>query len=149
MNNVLKVTFGLGLAVLLGTTTLFAQETAPVNKETKMAERKEMHEKKFTEASKRLNLTAEQQTKIKAILQQNKTEMKTLQEANKDKTPAEKRTLMITQLKKADAQITPLLDAKQLETYKQMKAEKRSEMQKKREERMKDKAEMDEYMGVF
>ncbi len=150
MKKLLKVTLSLGLATLLGTSTVLAQETAPPSSfDTKTHDRKEMHAQKFAEASKRLNLTAEQQTKIKAIMEQNKAEMKALREANKDKSKDEKRALMMAQLKKTDAQITPVLDAKQQEIYKQMKAEKKKEMQKKREEHMKEKAEMDEYMGIF
>jgi protein CpxP len=145
MNKILKAALCLGLVTMLGTSNTFAQDKHKDHNDGKMAERKEMHEKKFAEASKRLNLTADQQEKIKAVMVQNKTEMKVLREANKDKTKEEKRAAMIGQLKKLDGQITAVLDAKQLATYKQMKAEKKSEMKKKREE----KAEMDEYLGVF
>jgi hypothetical protein len=47
--------------------------------------------------------------------------MKALREANKDKPKEEKRKLMVAQLKKLDGQIVAVLDAKQQETYKQMR----------------------------
>ncbi|MES2558833.1 MAG: hypothetical protein V4590_03780 [Bacteroidota bacterium] len=111
--------------------------------------RKAKHEQRFKAASERLNLTTDQQAKLKAVLKQNKTEMKTLREANKDKAKDEKRKVMIAQMKKADGQVSAILDSKQQEIYKQMKEEKKAEMKKKREEHMKMKEELEGEEGIF
>jgi protein CpxP len=129
------------MAVLISGTQAFAQEKADKRQHTEMS--KEKRAKRFEEASKKLNLTADQQTKIKALLEKNKEEMKALREANKDKPKEEKRKLMVAQLKKLDGQIVAVLDAKQQETYKQMRAEKKAEMKKKKAER----DEMQEELG--
>lgn len=112
-------------------------------------DRKAKHEAKFKAAVAKLNLTDEQQAKLKTVLQQNKTEMKALREANKNKTKDEKRQAMMDQLKKADAQISAILDPKQMEIYKQMKEEKKAEMKKKREEHMKMREEIEGEEGIF
>lgn len=136
-------------ALLITGTQSFAQD--------KMAARgsnpemsKEKREQRFADASKRLNLTADQQTKIKAVLSQNRTDMKALREANKDKAKDEKRKAMIDQMKKADGQVTAVLDAKQQQIYKQMKEEKKADMKTKRAERMKVQDEMEDVgVGIF
>ena len=115
----------------------------------KNEDRKAKHEQRFKAAAEKLKLTAEQQTKLKAVLLQNRTEMKTLRETNKDKAKDEKRKLMMEQLKKADGQISAILDSKQLELYKQMKEEKKASMKKKREEHMKMREEMEAEEGIF
>ncbi len=111
--------------------------------------RKAKHEEKFKAAAVRLNLTDDQQTKLKAVLQQNKTDMKALREANKDKAKEEKRKVMLEQMKKVNTQITALLDSKQMEIYKQMKEEKKAEMKKKHEEHMKMREEIEGEEGIF
>jgi hypothetical protein len=116
---------------------------------SKNEDRKAKHEQKFKAAAAKLNLTDEQQAKLKEVLQQNKTEMKAMREANKDKAKPEKRKLMLDQLKKADGQIMAILDSKQQELYKQMKEEKKAEMKKKREEHQKMQEEMEGEVGIF
>lgn len=115
----------------------------------KNEDRKAKHEQKFKAAVAKLNLTDEQQAKLKELLQQHKLEMKALREANKDKTKPEKRKVMLDQLKKADGQIMAILDSKQQELYKQMKEEKKAEMKKKREEHQKMQEEMEGEVGIF
>jgi periplasmic protein CpxP/Spy len=110
---------------------------------------KAKQEEKFKAVAAKLNLTADQQTKLKAVLMQHKTDMKALREANKDKTKDEKRKVMLEQMKKLDTQISAILDSKQLEQYKQMKADKKAEMKKKREEHMKMREEMEGDEGIF
>jgi hypothetical protein len=128
-------------------TAAFAQETPP--KQKKDGHHQANREQKFAAASKRLNLTGQQQTQLKEILEANKTEMKALRETHKDASNEEKRALMIGQLKKADGKIVAILDAKQLETYKLMKVEKKKELQAKRDEKMKEREEIEEYQGIF
>jgi hypothetical protein len=53
------------MAVLISGTQAFAQEKADKRQHTEMS--KEKRAKRFEEASKKLNLTADQQTKIKGI----------------------------------------------------------------------------------
>jgi hypothetical protein len=149
MKRFLKLTMALTVAAILSTSA-FAQTTPPKTHDHKAEhDHSAEREQKFATASKRLNLTADQETKLKEILATNKAEMKTLKEANKDASKDEKRTAMIGQMKKMDGQITAILDAKQIETYKQMKAEKKKELQQKREAKMKEKQEMEEYQSVF
>lgn len=116
---------------------------------SKNDDRKAKHEEKFKAAAAKLNLTDAQQTKLKAVLLQNRTEMKALRQANKDKPKDEKRQAMLEQLKKADGQISAILDSKQLDIYKHMKEEKKAEMKKKREEHMKMHEEMEGEVGIF
>lgn len=143
MKRLVRLTMALLIATIFGTVA-FAQHPQH-NSDDHKAQR----EQKFAEASKRLNLSADQQKKLKEILEANKAEMKTLKEANKDASRDEKKKVMIAQLKKLDGQITAVLDAKQIETYKQMKAEKRKEMREKREAKMKEKEEMEDYQPIF
>jgi len=135
------------LAVLLITgTQSFAQKakaTAAGEHHKGMGMSKEKREQRFAEASKKLNLTADQQTKIKAILEKNKEEMKALREANKTKTKEERRKVMVEQVKKTDAQIIGVLDAKQQAIYQQMKSDRKEEMKKKKAEH----EEMQEELG--
>jgi Spy/CpxP family protein refolding chaperone len=141
----LTKTLVLILAGFLCTQNIFAQQ-ANIPDQSK---RKAQHEQKFKVAAEKLNLTADQQTKLKALLEQNRAEMKALREANKEKPKEEKRKAMLEQMKKMDTQVSAILDSKQQELYKQMKAEKRAEMKKKREERMKMHEEMEGEEGIF
>src|SRR5687768_17146192 len=143
MKRFLKLTMALTVATILSTSA-FAQTTP-----SKTNDHKAHREQKFKEATKRLNLSADQEQKLKGILATNKAEMKAIREANKDASKDEKRALMIGQFKKLDGQITAMLDAKQIETYKLMKEEKKKEMQQKREAKMKEKEEMEDYQGIF
>ena len=131
------------LVAFLGMQSVSAQDSK------RSEDRKAQHEQKFKAVAEKLNLTADQQTKLKSVLMQRKTDMKALREANKDKPKEEKRKVMLDQLKKFDGQISSILDAKQLELYKQMKADKKAEMKKKREEHMKMLEEMEGEEGLF
>ena len=143
MKRFVSVTMALLVATILSTSA-FAQHPRH-NSDDHKAKR----EQKFAEASKRLNLSADQQQKLKGIMAANKEEMKALREAKKNASKDEKRAAMIGQFKKLDGQITAMLDAKQLEIYKQMKEEKKKEMQEKRAAKMKEKQEMEEYQPIF
>jgi Spy/CpxP family protein refolding chaperone len=123
----------------------FAQEKA--DRRAGAEERKEQHDERFAEASKKLNLTPEQQTKIKDIMQQSRKSMKEFREANKDKAKEEKRTAMMSEMKKKDASITAVLDSKQQAIYKQMKADRKEEMKKRRADKVKMEDDMGDYGG--
>jgi periplasmic protein CpxP/Spy len=131
------------LAFVISTQFSFAQQ-AP-----KKDHNKHDRKQQFEEVSKKLNLTADQQTHIKAIMKQNHEAMKTLREANKSKAKEEQRKAMLEQMKKADGQINDVLDAQQKEAYKQLKAERKAAMQQKRKDKMKEREEMEEYQGIL
>jgi hypothetical protein len=145
----------LGVATIVSTAA-FAQESPSDSKVSMQTSEHKPHgdhkgdrEKKFAEASKRLNLSESQQADLKKILESNKAEMKAWKEANKDATKDQKRAAAMAQFKKADGQITAILDAKQQTTYNQMKAEKKKELQEKHAAKMKEHEEMEEYKGIF
>ena len=123
----------LAIALFLCFQTVSAQQ----RKKQERGSEKSQQEQKFQMAVGRLNLTAEQQTKLKSLREQNRTEMKALRDANKDKTKEAKRKAMQEQMRKMDAQVMAILDSKQQELYKQMKAEKKGEIKKNRQEKMK------------
>ena len=100
-----------------------------------MEKRREMAEQRFKEFSDMLALNADQQVKIKAIIKQNRMEMKQIREAQKDAPKEERRSAMTAQLKKSNDQINTILDPHQQELYKQYKADKKAERQKKMQER--------------
>ncbi len=108
-----------------------------------MGKRREMAEQRFKEMSDRLALTPDQQNKMKVIAKQNRMEMKQLRETKKDAPKDEKKTAFMAQLKKADDQVNAILNPNQQELYKQYKAEKKAE----RERKMKEKHEEHELMG--
>jgi periplasmic protein CpxP/Spy len=135
----------LAVLVVSGTQT-FAQKKADKRHEIN----KEKREQHFAEASKRLNLTADQQTKIRAIVEQNKEESKALFKANKDKSKDEKRKVMVEQRRKFDSKIIAVLDEKQKAIYGQMKEEKKAKMQEKKAERQKAEDELgDAGISIF
>lgn len=136
-------------AIICCIALLMVSVTNAQDKTKKHAEHKEKRAARFEEMSKKLNLTSDQQTKIKEIMTQNRNEMKALKEANKDKAKEEKRKVMLAQLKKADGQVNDVLDAKQKELYKQLKAERKKEMKEKRKERIKDQEELEDYQGIL
>ena len=129
----------LAIALLLCFQTVSAQQ----RKKQERGSEKSQQEQKFQMAVGRLNLTAEQQTKLKSLREQNRTEMKALRDANKDKTKEAKRKAMQEQMRKMDAQVMAILDSKQQELYKQMKAEKKGEIKKNRQEKMKMREEIE------
>jgi Spy/CpxP family protein refolding chaperone len=71
--------------------------------------RKQRGEERMKELSTRLNLTTDQETKIQAIMKENREEMKQLRETKKEAPKEEKKAVFMTQMKKADAKI-PLLN---------------------------------------
>ncbi|AMS26445.1 hypothetical protein AEM51_04825 [Bacteroidetes bacterium UKL13-3] len=129
----------LAIALFLCFQTVSAQQ----RKKQERGSEKSQQEQKFQMAVGRLNLTAEQQTKLKSLREQNRTEMKALRDANKDKTKEAKRKAMQEQMRKMDAQVMAILDSKQQELYKQMKAEKKGEIKKNRQEKMKMREEIE------
>jgi hypothetical protein len=129
----------LAIALFLCFQTVSAQQ----RKKQERVSEKSQQEQKFQMAVGRLNLTAEQQTKLKSLREQNRTEMKALRDANKDKTKEAKRKAMQEQMRKMDAQVMAILDSKQQELYKQMKAEKKGEIKKNRQEKMKMREEIE------
>jgi hypothetical protein len=146
MNKLVKLGMVLGVATILHSTTAFAQQTPPKhNKEN----HQEMRAQKFAEASKRLNLTDDQQAKIKELLANNQKEMKALRGQQKDGKKENWRAAKMAQFKKLDGQILAVLNKDQQKTYAQMKEEKMKMMQTKRAEKMKEHEEMDEYQGIF
>jgi Spy/CpxP family protein refolding chaperone len=137
------------LAVLFLATQASAQD-AP-SQPGRMAANKEQREQRFQEASKRLGLTSDQQSKIRTILDNSRAEMKAAREANKTKEISReaKREAMLEHMKKTDAQIKAVLDTKQQGIYEQMKAEKRAALKQKREEHMKQQDDLDGAVNVF
>ena len=142
----IKSTVLLGVSLLFTTMASFAQEHKEPNK-PKMS--KEQKEQKFAEVSKRLNLTVDQQAKLKSIILQNKTEMTELKEANQHQPKEIKREAMMKQFKKMDAQVNGILDDKQRIEYSKLKEERKLEMRKRREENKNSKEEMEYYKGIF
>ena len=87
----------------------------------------------FNKFSTRLQLTPDQQTKLKDIRKQNQTEMKAIREANKNTSKEDKHKALAEQYKKNDSRIKQVLNEKQKAEYDKIKVEKRAEMQKRRE----------------
>lgn len=97
----------------------------------------------FARLSERLTLTADQQTKLKEVMKQNREEMKAVRESNKDAEKPEKRKAMVTQLKKNDERISALLDESQKAEYLKLKQEKKAQMKAKRPEHQKARSQGD------
>ncbi|TAE79525.1 MAG: hypothetical protein EAY81_11175 [Bacteroidetes bacterium] len=76
--------------------------------------------------SERLQLTADQKTKLKGVLKQNKTEMQALRESLKTASKEDKRKAIMTQHHKNDERINAILDEKQRAEFKKIKEEKRA-----------------------
>lgn len=124
--------FTLAFVLVLGTTA-FAQGKKGMNHMK--------HDSAFAKVSERLKLTTGQQTKLKEVMKQNREEMKTLREANKETAKAEKRKLMMAQMQKNDERINAILDDAQKAEYKKLKEEKKAELKAKRGERQRGKPE--------
>lgn len=88
----------------------------------------------FAKISARLNLTPDQQTKLKEIAKQNRTEMKAVKEANKTASKEDKRAAMMAQRDKNEARINAILNDTQRAEFAKMKAERKAEMKKKHAE---------------
>jgi Spy/CpxP family protein refolding chaperone len=93
----------------------------------------------FAKMSKRLNLSANQETKLKVIVKQNHDEMKALKESIKNATKEEKRKAVIAQMQKNDERVKQVLNEKQKTEYDKMKAERKAKMRKYREANKADK----------
>ena len=109
-----------------------------------MGRRRELAEQRFKEISDRLQLSPEQQVKLKEIAKENRAEMKQLRETKKDAPKEERRAAMIVQLKKVNDQINAMLTPKQQELFTQYKAEKKANRQKKMKERQSEHEELED-----
>lgn len=89
----------------------------------------------FAKISQRLQLTPNQQTKLKEIMKQNRQEMKAIKEANKNADKATRRQAVMAQMKKMDDQVNAILNDSQRAEYEKIKAERREEMKKRKMER--------------
>jgi Spy/CpxP family protein refolding chaperone len=121
--------FALAFVMLIGTAS-FAQKPK--------AKQQHQHMNKdsaFAKVSKRLNLTAEQQAKLKDIIKQNHAEMKALREAIKDSSKEEKRKALVAQRQKNDERVKQILNEQQKDEYNKIKAERKLEIKKHREAR--------------
>lgn len=132
-------------ALVISLPTKAQQETKGKSPE----HRKEMAQKRFDEVSKKLELSAEQQTQLKALLQKHREQMKVTREQMKEKAKTEKREAAKAQLQKLDSDINAMLNDKQKTAYKKLKDERKAERKAKREQKMKDREEMDEIEGIF
>ncbi|MBP9186469.1 MAG: hypothetical protein KBG11_05195 [Bacteroidia bacterium] len=88
----------------------------------------------FAKISTRLQLTTDQQTKLKEIRKQNQTEIKAVREANKTASKEDKRKAIVAQFQKNDSRIKQVLNETQKVEYDKIKAEKKAEMKKRRAE---------------
>lgn len=101
--------------------------------------RKEMKAKGL-ELKEKLNLSPEQQTKIKEIRKRHHEDVKAKLLANPKATKEEKRKMMRTAMESADAEIFAILNADQQTIYKQEKEKRKAErMEKRKNKKGKDK----------
>lgn len=122
----------LAFLMLIGAAS-FAQKPKKGNPKP---QHKHMHkDSAFAKVSKRLNLTTEQQTKLKEIIKQNHAEMKALREANKTASKEEKRKAVVAQMQKNDERVKQVLNEQQKAEYEKIKAERKEEMKMHREAR--------------
>ncbi len=130
MKTALKL-LAMAFVMLIGTAS-FAQKPKP----KQQPQHKHMNkDSAFAKVSKRLNLTAEQQTKLRDIIKQNHGEMKALREANKTVSKEEKRKAVVAQMQKNDERVKQILNEQQKAEYDKIKAERKAEMKKHREAR--------------
>lgn len=102
----------------------------------------EKFDKRLQDFSKRLNLTADQQNRVKDIMKQTRVEAKTIIKTYSNK--EERKPKMLELAQKTDGQIMGLLDPKQQEIYKQIKAERKEKRQEKMKEQKEMRMEMDD-----
>ena len=76
--------------------------------------------------SERLQLTADQKSKLKGILKQNKTEMQALRESLKTASKEEKRKAIMAQHQKNEERVNAILDEKQRAEFKKIKEERKA-----------------------
>lgn len=124
----------LAFLMLIGSAS-FAQKPKKGSPKPK-PQQKHMHrDSAFAKVSKRLDLSAEQQTKLKDIVKQNHAEMKAIREANKSATKEEKRKAVVAQMQKNDERVKQVLNEQQKAEYEKIKAERKEEMKMHREAR--------------
>ena len=102
----------------------------------------EKFEKRLNEFSKRLSLTTDQENKVRDIMKQTRVEAKTIIKTYSNK--EERKPKMLELAQKTDGQIMGLLDPKQQEIYKQIKAERKEKRQEKMKEQKEMRMEMDD-----
>ena len=124
---------GLAVAALLAFTTGVQAQDA--QKPQEATTQKQRGGDRFQQLSERLKLTADQQTKLKAVMQQNRAEMKKVREENKAAEKDVKRKAMMSQMQKNDENIKALLDENQKLEYAKWKEEKKAEMKARKEKR--------------
>ena len=118
--------------VILSGNQLFAQRQGKQHKHMNK-------DSAFAKISTRLNLTAEQQTKLKEIIRKNREELKAVKEANKNATKEERRKALVAQMNKGDEQIKAILNDTQKAEYEKIKEERKDLMKKKNEQRKRNK----------
>ncbi|MCU0421949.1 MAG: hypothetical protein MUC81_03980 [Bacteroidia bacterium] len=117
----LILSFAIGMVTLINMPTTQAQDTQERPK--KHGAKHQKADSLFQQFSKRLNLTPEQQTKLKEIMKQNRSEMKAIREANKSASKEERRKAVIAQAKKNDERILAILNDSQKQEYAKIKTE--------------------------
>lgn len=118
--------------VMLSGNQLFAQRQGKQHKHMNK-------DSAFAKISTRLNLSAEQQTKLKEIIRKNREELKAVKEANKNATKEERRKALVAQMKKGDEQIKAILNDTQKAEYEKLKQERKDLIKKKHEQRKRNK----------
>jgi hypothetical protein len=122
------------LILLIGTALLVrAQEQKNGIKQHKLQHKNMNKDSAFAKMSKRLNLSPNQETKLKVILKQNRNEMKSLKASVKNATKEEKRKAVHAQIYKNDERVKQVLNEQQKTEYDKMKAERKAKMKKRRE----------------
>jgi Spy/CpxP family protein refolding chaperone len=120
------------LIALVGIASL-TQAQGQNNGEHKLQHKQMNKDSAFAKMSKRLNLSSNQETKLKVIVKQNHDEMRALKESIKNATKEEKRKAVVAQMQKNDERIKQVLNEKQKTEYDKMKAEHKARMRKYRE----------------
>lgn len=118
--------------VMLSGNQLFAQRQGKQHKHMNK-------DSAFAKISTRLNLSAEQQIKLKEIIRKNREELKAVKEANKNATKEERRKALVAQMKKGDEQIKAILNDTQKAEYEKLKQERKDLIKKKHEQRKRNK----------
>jgi len=133
-----------GIKLIVLTSFLLVVANLKAQQNEMMDNRKEVAEKRFKELSDRLQLTSEQQIKLKAIAKENRSEMKQLRDAKKEAPKEERKVAIVTQLKKVNDQINAILTPKQQELFKQYKSEKKTVREKKMKEKLHEREEIED-----
>lgn len=120
------------LIALVGIASL-TQAQGQNNGEHKLQHKQMNKDSAFAKMSKRLNLSSNQETKLKVIVKQNHDEMRAFKESIKNATKEEKRKAVVAQMQKNDERVKQVLNEKQKTEYDKMKAEHKARMRKYRE----------------